>query len=303
MINLFGRLKKRNKRLILEQIEKSHRFFRYMLLIIGLVISAIAYNLFFAQNNIVAGGVTGIAIITQDYIKPSIMILILNVIALIFSMIFLGKKTTIDSLLGSLLFPVFIALTSNIGNYIKIDNSDMLLIVIIGAVVSGFASGILFKSGFNSGGTDIFKQIIAKYGNMSVGKSMLIVDGIIVLMGGFSFGWTRVLYALIVIYIVNIVVDKVMLGISENKAVYITTDKDDEICDYLLNELGLGITLYETRGGYTNKKDQVIMCVASTSDYFKVKDGIEIIDPNAVMLVTDAYQASGIYNKKANKKK
>ena len=91
-------------------------------------------------------------------------------------------------------------------------------------------------------------------------------------------------------------VDKVVLGISNSKAVYITTSEDDLVCDYLLNELKLGITLIETRGGYTNKKDQIIMCVVPTSDYFRVSEGINQIDKNAVVLVTDAYQTSGTYS-------
>lgn len=119
--------------------------------------------------------------------------------------------------------------------------------------------------------------------------------GLIVLAGGFFFGWTRVLYALIVLYLINIMVDKVVIGISSNKAVYITTNEDDLVCDYLLNELNLGITLIETRGGYTNKKDQLIMCVVPTGDYFELKSGVTQIDPKAVILVTDAYQTSGIY--------
>ena len=96
-------------------------------------------------------------------------------------------------------------------------------------------------------------------------------------------------------------VDKVVLGISSSKAVYITTDEDDAVIDYLLNELNLGITLIETRGGYTNRKDQIIMCVVPTSDYFVVSEGIEHIDPKAVILVTDAYQTSGTYSGKSNR--
>jgi uncharacterized membrane-anchored protein YitT (DUF2179 family) len=129
---------------------------------------------------------------------------------------------------------------------------------------------------------------------------MLLTDGIITIIGGFFFGWTRVLYAMIVLYIINIMVDKVVLGISNSKAVYITTDEDDAVIDYLLNELKLGITLIETRGGYTNRKDQIIMCVVPTSDYFKVSEGIEQIDKKAVILVTDAYQTSGIYRGKGS---
>ncbi len=295
-MKLFKRLKEKRKQNILQLVEKTHLLKRYVLLVIAVVIYAVAYNLFFFKNNIVYGGASGISIITQSLIDPSIMILILNVFFLTLSFFLLGKKQTLDSVVGSLLFPIFVKLTSNIGNYIVIDNSDLLLITIIGGVCVGFAAGIVFKSGFTTGGTDILNQIVSKYFKVSIGTAMLMTDGIIVLIGGFFFGWTRVLYAMIVLYIINIMVDKVVLGISRNKAVYITTNEDDRVCDYLLNELKLGITLIETRGGYTNKKDQIIMCVVPTGEYFKVSEGIEQIDPKAVVLVTDAYQTSGTYS-------
>ncbi len=296
MMGLLKRFKEKRKNEVLQLVEKAHLLKRYLYLVIAVIIYAIAYNLFFFKNNIVYGGASGISIITRDLIEPSIMILILNVFFLILSYFLLGKKQTLDSIVGSLLFPIFVKLTANISNYISIDNSNLLLIAIIGGVCVGFAAGIVFKSGFTTGGTDILNQIVSKYFKVSIGTSMLMTDGIIVLVGGFFFGWTRVLYALIVLYIINIMVDKVVLGISGSKAVYITTDEDDRVCDYLLNELKLGITLIETRGGYTNKKDQIIMCVVPTGEYFKVSEGIEQIDPKAVILVTDAYQTSGTYS-------
>lgn len=294
-MRLFRNLKNKEQHKILKLVNKAHLLRRYIFLLLGTLIYAVAYNLFFYKNNIVYGGASGISILTKNLIDPSTMILILNVFFLILSLIFLGKRKTIDSLVGSVLFPVLVKLTADIGNYIAIDNSDLLLITIIGGVCVGFASGIVFRSGFTTGGTDIINQIVAKYFKVSMGTAVLITDGVIVLAGGFIFGWTRVLYAMIVLYIINIMVDKVMLGISNNKAVYITTDKDDDVIDYLLNELKLGITLINTRGGYTNKKDQMIMCVVPTGDYFKVSEGIEHIDPKAVILVTDAYQTSGTY--------
>ena len=294
-MKLFKKIKEKRKENVLQLVEKTHLLKRYFLLVIAVGIYAVAYNLFFYKNNIVYGGASGISIITQNLIEPSVMIFILNVFFLVLSFFLLGKKQTLDSIVGSLLYPIFVKLTTNIGNYIVIDNSDLLLITIIGGVCVGFASGIVFKSGFTTGGTDILNQIVSKYFKVSIGTSMLMTDGLIVLAGGFFFGWTRVLYALIVLYIINIMVDKVVLGISGSKAIYITTDADDEVCNYLLNELKLGITLLETRGGYTNKKDQIIMCVVPTIDYFKVSEGIEQIDPKAVVLVTDAYQTSGTY--------
>ncbi len=299
-MRLFRRFRKKKSDQILKLVEKAHLFKRYMFLIIGTLIYAVAYNLFFFKNKIIFGGASGISIITQNLIEPSIMIFILNLLFLILSFFLLGSKKTFNSVIGSLLFPLFVSLTRNIGDFIKIDNGNLLLIVIVGGVCVGTASGIVFKSGFTTGGTDILNQVVSKYFKVSIGTSVFLTDGIITIVGGFFFGWTRVLYAMIVLYIINIMVDKVVLGISNNKAVYITTDKDDDVIDYLLNELKLGITLIETRGGYTNKKDQLIMCVVPTSEYFKVSEGIAQIDSHAVILVTDAYQTSGTYSGKGS---
>ena len=295
-MRLFRRLKKREN--ILSKVENAHLIRRYFLLILAVLIYAMAYNLFFYKNNIVYGGASGISIILKDIINPSVFILIVNLFLLMLSYFLLGKKQTINSIVGSLLFPLFIKLTASISDYIVIQNDNLLLISIIGGTIVGFASGIVFKTGFTTGGTDILNQIISKYFKISIGTSMLIIDGIIVLIGGFFFGWTRVLYAIIVLYIINIMVDKVVLGISSNKAVYITTTENDKISDYLLNELKLGVTLIETRGGFTYKKSEMIMCVVPTSDYFKVREGVSQIDPKAVILVTDAYQSYRIYGSK-----
>lgn len=299
-MSLIKRLRKLPNENILKKIESEHVLKRYLYLLISLVIYAISYNLFFYKNNIVYGGVSGISIITKNIINPSLFILIANIFLIILSFIFLGKDKTVNSVLGSILFPLFVKLTANIDNYIAIENDNLLLIAIIGGVLVGFAAGMIYKTGFTTGGTDILNQIMVKYMKISMGTAMLICDGLIVIAGGFFFGWTRVLYAGIVLYIMNIVVDKVMLGISSSKAVYITTDKDEEIWAYLLNELHLGLTLIETKGGYSYKKDEMIMCVVSTKDYFKVREGVHEIDPKAVMLVTDAYQTYGTYGSKGS---
>lgn len=301
-MRLFENIRKKHSDNVLQLVEKAHLLRRYLYLVVAVLIYAVAYNLFFSKNNIVYGGVSGISIITKNVIDPSLMILMLNVVFLTLSLFLLGKRQTLDSVVGSLLFPLFVKLTVNIDSYISIDNSNLLLITLIGAVGLGFASGIVFKTGFTLGGTDILNQIVSKYFKISIGTSMMFTDGLIVLAGGFFFGWTRVMYAMIVLYIINIMVDKVVLGISNNKAVYITTSEDAAIRDYIIDELKLGVTLVETKGGYLGKKQEMIMCVVPTSDYFRLDEGIKQIDPTAVILATDAYQTSGTYGRKGRDK-
>lgn len=287
-------MKKTKVEKFLGKIRKNFLIKRSIYLVVGIFILAVSYNLFFLSNNIVYGGISGISIITKEYIDPVILILIVSSILIVISYILLDKKQTNNSILGSLLFPLFVKLTSNIGEYIPIQNTDLLLIAIFGGVCVGIGSGMVFKTGFTTGGTDIVNQIVSKYFKVSIGTSMLIIDGSIVLLGGFAFGWTRVMYAIIVLYIKSIMVDKVVLGISSSKALYIMSSKDEIIKEYLIGNLKYGITIIETRGGYTNYKQNLFMCVVPTSQYFEVKEGIKEIDDSATIIITDAYQTLGI---------
>ena len=280
---------------ILTKIEKKYKVRRYIELVIGILLVALAYNIFLLPNNIVFGGVSGLAIIVKKIItlNPSTFIMISSVILLFISYIFLGKDQTKGSIVGSILFPILVNLTANINQYINIDTSNILLSVIFGGILYGFGAGLVFKAGFTTGGTDVINQIISKYFHVSMGNAMLMSDGLIVLAGGFFFGITKLMYAIIVVYIIGIMTDKVLLGISNSKAFYIITNEDEKIRDYLINELHHGVTIFSVKGGYTHKKDEVILCVVPTNESYRVKEGIREIDEQAFFVICDAYEVFG----------
>lgn len=280
---------------ILKQIYQKDRVKRYIQFVIGLLLVAISFNLFLSPNNLVAGGVSGIAIIVRHIfgIDPSIVIFISSVILLILSFFLLGKEKTMGSILGSLLFPLFVKLTANIDVFLDIDNTQLLLAAIFGGVIQGFGAGLIFKAGFTTGGTDIVNQIISKYAKVSIGSSMLMSDGLIVLSGVFVFGVTKLMYALIVLYIITVMTDKVILGISDSKAFYIITDEEEKVKEFILKYLNHGVTIFQAKGGYTKEKQTVLLCVIPTKEYFKLKEGIHEIDNDAFFVVTDAYEVFG----------
>ena len=266
---------------------------RYLTLIVGLFLYAFAYNLFLKTNNLVTGDVDGIATIFKSTINPNLLIAILCILLLIISFPLLGVKTSMGSVIGTILFPIFVILTSNVADIIKIDSSDLLLIAIVAGVIRGIGYGLTFKMGFTTGGTDILNQIIAKYFKMSVGNAMIIVDGSIVVIGGFVYGWTNMLYALIVLYILSVITDKIMLGISKSKAFYIITSEEDKVKDYIMNTLNHGVTIFPVKGGYTKEREKMLMCVIPTREYYKLKEGISKIDGEAFFVITDAYEVRG----------
>ena len=263
--------------------------------ILGCLIISISYNIFIVSNNLVPGGVGGLAIIINNLfgIDNSLMIFILDVFLLLLSLILLGKEKTRASILGSILFPIFVKLTENINVWLQIDTSQVLLSAIIGGVIYGFGAGLVFRAGFTTGGTDIVNQIISKYGKISLGNSMLYSDGLIVLMSGLFFGINSMMYSILILYIISLIADRVVLGISDSKVFFIVTEKDEEVKEYILNALGHGVTIFRARGGNKVEKENVLMTVLPTNDYFELKEGIKTIDKEAFFIITDSYEVFG----------
>ena len=279
---------------IIKEIYKKGRLKRWAEFLLGVLIVAIAYNLFLLPAKVVYG-VGGLGIIFNSLFKidPSLVILVSSVILLFLSLILLGKEETKKTVIGSLLYPVFVKLTSSVGQIVDLSNTDPLLIVLFGAVISGFGLGLIFKAGFTTGGTDILNQIVSKYFKMSMGNSMFFTDGIIILSSVFVFGWTKIMYSIISLYIISIMTDKVILGISNSKAFYIITDHEEEVKKFVLKHLSHGVTILDAKGGFTGQNQKVIMCIIPTKEYFIAKEGIHEIDSNAFFVVTDAYKVSG----------
>lgn len=289
-------------RTIINLVEKKDLFKRYFIFIVGLFISALAYNLFFLKTGLMSGGAGGVAILFKGLIDPSITILVISIAGLILGAIFLGKDFAINSAAGTVIFPLFVKLTADIS--FSVPKDDIMLIAICGAVLTGIGNGLTAKTGFSSGGLDAVSHVLHKKLHMSHGTIYAIFNGIIIVAGGFTMGYRVVLYALVQLYIIGVITDKVTLGISSNKTFFIVTDKVNDVKKYISDYLSRGVTILDAKGGYTKEDQEVIMAVIPTIEYFKAREGILEIDPNAFITICDSYQVYGEYsNKKNNKKK
>ena len=236
-MNLFR--KKLNINKLIKEINSKDYTKRFLIMLCGLFISSFAFNLFFAPNNIVVGGISGLSLIIKEYfhIKPSLFISIASVFLIIISFIFIGKEKTLNTLIVVIIYPIFIEATSKITNHIDLETSSLLLTIIFGGALDGLASGLILKEGFSAGGTQIITQIMYKYLHMSLGKSSLIVNSLIITTAIFTFGITKSMYAVIALYISSTITDRVILGVSNNKSFYIITDKEEEVCEFIIQKL------------------------------------------------------------------
>lgn len=268
---------------------------RYTKMILALFISAILYNMLLQPSRIVLGGTPGIALILNFnfHIEPAITIIIISMLMLLLSYIFLGKERTTGTVVATIVYPLFVYITKDIVGYINIDFNDLLVISIFIGVISGFANGMLYKTGFSNGGLPVISQILYKYFNIPIGKTNLIINAVIVIIGGLFFGSTMIMYAIIANFINSLIVDKMVIGMSKNKAVYIMTEKKDKIKKFLIDDMKHTATVFEVKGGFLNTRRELILTVIPTKEYFEVTESIKIIDPKVFYVVNNAYEVKG----------
>ena len=280
---------------ILDVIRKKKQLYRIILMGASLFLSAILYNVFLLPLSLVTGGTQGVATITHYLydINPATMLFLLSIACAILSLMFLGVKRTAGTLVASIVYPLLVQLTSPLNGLIDAENIDMLLMVLFAGVISGVANGLMYKTGYSNGGFPVISQILFEEKQVPISKSSLAINVSIVLVGAYFFGITNALYAIIFLYINGIVLDKVLLGISNNKAFYIITSKDDEIKEYIIKTLKHNVTTFEGKGGFLDKNRKVMLTVIPSREYYRVTEGIKEIDKDAFFVVTDSYTVEG----------
>lgn len=279
------------------RIKREHKkiIYRYAYMLLGLFICAVAYNTFMVPNEFAAGNATGLSLIIHAAFgyNIAVTVAVINISLLFVSSIFLGKKATFGSLVGSLVMPVFVALTEPLVRAIDFSGSSLLLAALFAGILDGLGNGMVFKVGFTTGGTDVINQIVERYGKMSLGLAILLSDGLIALSSAYFFGLKEAIYSLFILWLTSVMTDKVVLGISSLKAVYIITSKEEEVKNHIFHKHKRSVSVFEGTGAFTDNKQNVLLCVIPTSRYHRLTEGIKKIDRKAFFSVTDSYQVIG----------
>ncbi|MBR2137976.1 MAG: YitT family protein [Bacilli bacterium] len=266
-----------------------------LLFVVGTMLSALAFNLFYVPQGFVGGGLGGVAIILNKIFEldASFVVLIGNTLLIILSLFTLGFKESLMSIVGASVYTVFVYLTEDVPQLINFSFDNILLYVIAAGVVGGIGESIIYKTGFNSGGTSILAFVIQKYKKIPLGKLLRNIGMVIIVAGGFVFGYTAVMYSLLITFISTYLVDKILIGISDSKTFFIQTSKEAEVTEFVLKIIESGVTEFDTKGAYTNKKKKMLMCVVPTEKYSLLKSAIKEIDPEAFIVVSDCYEVLG----------
>ncbi|KPN97894.1 YitT family protein [Lysinibacillus sp. ZYM-1] len=263
----------------------------YVYVIVGAAVIAIGFNVFLLPNQVASGGVSGISTILHGLFgwNPGIVQYAFNVPLFIAGVLFLGKKFGIKSFIGTITLPFIVLLTNSWEPW----TDNPLLGALFGGIVVGLGIGLVFKGNASTGGTDLLAQIITKFTGLSLGTSVLLIDGIIAISAAVVFDLEKGLYALIGLYVTTKTIDIIQLGFSQSKMVYIITLKQDEVREAIYAEINRGVTKLQAFGGYTGEARPVLMVVVYQTEFTKLKQLIKSVDPSAFVIVSDAYEVLG----------
>jgi uncharacterized membrane-anchored protein YitT (DUF2179 family) len=261
-----------------------HPLKEYIFIIAGTALCAFGFVGFVMPNEVVPGGLTGVASIIYyaTDIPVSISYGLINVVLLAFAYKILGKRFVLNSLLGIIsLTLMFMFFEWLLKDKILVSNQPFMSIV-IGSAISGAGLGMIFASGGSTGGTDIIGAIVNKYKNISIGRALLYCDFIIIASSYFLFhDVEKIVFGYVVMFIEIFVFDKVLNANTQSVQFMIFSQKYEEIVEHILNDLGRGCTVLDGKGGYSKEEVKVIVLLVKKKESAMIFRLIKSIDKEA----------------------
>jgi uncharacterized membrane-anchored protein YitT (DUF2179 family) len=258
---------------------------------VGSFVLAVSINSILLPNKIVAGGANGISVVINYLFgwNPALILYAINLPLLLLCFALLGKEVGIKTIYGSLVYPFFVGITTNF----PVLTHNIFLATLFGGILTGLGLGLEFRGNASTGGTAIISQIVNKYFKISLGISILFVDGLVILSALYVFNTDTVLFSLICLYIIGRVVDLVQVGFVRSKNVLIISPKYEQIREKILIDFDKGLTLIPIEGAYRKNQSMLMMTVISEKDFGRIKESILAIDEEAFIVSMNASEVFG----------
>jgi len=273
----------------------SLRWFRsYALIFAGSIIMSAGFAFFADPLKIVPGGVYGTAIVMHHIfgLPTGTVGLVINIPLFLIGIYFLGPRFGTKTFIGTILTAVFIDYFNSLE--LGCPTDDIMLASIVAGVLIGTGLALIFKSKATTGGSDIIAQIANKYTKLPIGQLLIAIDSVIVGVGVIAFkDFSLALYAFITIFITGKVLDGILLGGSHRKAVFIISDKSDEIKNFILKSLNRGGTFFNGNGMYKNDEKKIIYAAITRRELSALMEFVNDVDKDAFMSVFDTNQVYG----------
>jgi len=265
----------------------------YFQILVGALLVALGTNLFFVPNNVVSGGITGIAILahTLFHTPVGVGVFVLNI-----PLLYLGWRHAgghrffIRTVVAVVVLSVGIDLTAP---YLESPTSDRLLIICYGGLLDGLGLGLVFRGRGTTGGTDILARLAHRFLGLQLGQSLLIMNVVIFAGAAFLYGLEAVMVALALALVSARVVDLIQEGFTHSRMAVIITDRPEEVCKAVFARLSRGVTILSGQGGYSGQTRPVLLVVISAPELVRLKRLLADVDPQAFVTIAPVKEVIG----------
>ncbi|MEY8437333.1 YitT family protein [Atopobiaceae bacterium 24-176] len=268
------------------------------LIVVGSALYAFGVDSFAVPEGLAAGGLTGLATVIYAvgaehglFLPVGTQTLVMNALLMIPVIRTGGLRYAARTVGGIVASSVFIDLFAPVVP--PLGNGDLLLCALWGGVVCGAGLGLVFRSGGNTGGTDIVAQLLNRRFGIAVGSSSVVVDAIVVLISIPVFSLSNALYAMVMMFIMCRVLDMVVDGPRSERAAWIISARHDEIANAVMYTLGRGCTEVQARGVWSGNSRPMLLVILSNREVGMLKGIVADADPEALMIISEVYEAFG----------
>ena len=263
-----------------------------LLIAAGLLLATLGYRLYLIPNNVAPGGFTGIGQIV-NHLFPVVGVgmvnLILNVPLFVLSLRSMGLGFGLRSLLSSVALSLLL-------DYLPVPamTNDVLLSAVFGGVLCGAGFGLVLRGHATTGGSDMLASIVHRHvPALKVSVCLFATDATVVIASGFVFDAAAAMYALISVFVMNVVIDQVLEGPGLARSHIIITTHGNEIAERILKELDRGVTALDAKGMYSGEDRTMLLCVVSRLEAVRLRAVVFSVDPRAFVIVQNVHEALG----------
>ena len=270
-----------------------------LLIIAGSVVFAIGIDVFEVPYGLAAGGVTGLAMVFSAVagtfgvtLPVGLQTIVINALLMVIVVRSGSRGYVARTAAGIVACGFFtdalVPLLPAVGG-----EGDLLLCALWGGVVTGLGLGLVFRTGGNTGGTDIVAQLLARRTALPVGTAVIVVDGLVIALSATVFSVEQALYAAVAMFICGKVIDAVVDGPRAARAAYVISERHEEIAHEILHTLDRGCTELAARGMWSGESRPVLFCVLSRSETVWLKQTVAACDPNAIVVISEVHEVFG----------
>jgi len=268
-------------------------------ILVGTAIYAFGLHYFIIPNQLMEGGLTGIAVLLNYAAgwKLSVTTLALNIPLFLLGWRALGKFQMLYTVIGTVSLSIFLALMEYFiheGWLVPFHSTnDHMLAALYAGVTLGAGLGIVFRFGGTTGGIDIIARILTRWRSLSMGQVILAFDTVIIGISILYISLEKVLYTLVVVFIASKMIDFLQEGAYAAKAFSIITDHGQQLATTITHELERGVTLMPAKGAFSGEQKEIVYCVVGRAENRRLKSIIRNIDPRAFIVINDVHDVLG----------